>query len=266
MLIFAAHPWAFGWEALAAIGTLALALGTVALAWTTRHLAEESAADLRSQWRPLLLPGEAIHRLQYANSTLRAWIEPDDGPPLVSSFDRRGHQPRLSFIGFAEAFVISAARRAGVKPHRIREGVEAVRESIGVDYALATRRLYVDKAELLVAPEGGVDTEDPEDLEVARNRQIQMTKTVKKQLRHISYGEDGVAATLTLPTFTKTKVIVDPHQAFGAPIISRTGTRIRDIVSLWRADEDLRDIAYDFDLTVAEVQDVIRAQAKPAAA
>jgi uncharacterized protein (DUF433 family) len=219
--------------------------------------------DPRAAWA-IFTVFEASRYLDVPNSTLRAWIEPTDGLPLVSSFDRRGHQPRLSFIGFAEAFVISAARRAGVKPHRIREGVEAVRKSIGVDYALATHRLYVDKAELLVAPEGGVDAEDPEDLEVARTRQIQMTKTVKKQLRHIAYGEDGVAATLTLPTFTTATVIVDPHQAFGAPIISRTGTRVRDIVSLWRADEDLRDIAYDFDLTIEEVQDVIRAQAQRA--
>lgn len=218
--------------------------------------------DPRAAWA-IFTVFEASRYLGVPNSTLRAWIEPTEGPPLVSSFERRGHQPRLSFIGFAEAFVISAARRAGVKPHRIREGVEAVRKSIGVDYALATHRLYVDKAELLVAPEGGVDEEDPSDLEVARNRQIQMTRTVRQQLRHISYGEDGVAATLTLPAFT-TKVIVDPHQAFGAPIISRTGTRIRDVISLWRADEDLRDIAYDFDLTVEEVQDVIRAQAQSA--
>jgi uncharacterized protein (DUF433 family) len=221
--------------------------------------------DPRAAWA-IFTVFEASRYLGVPNSTLRAWIEPTDGLPLVSSFDRRGHQPRLSFIGFAEAFVISAARRAGVRPHRIREGVEAVRKSIGVDYALATHRLYVDKAELLVAPEGGVDAEDPEDLEVARTRQIQMTKTVKKQLRHIAYGEDGVAATLTLPAFTTATVIVDPHQAFGAPIISRTGTRVRDIVSLWRADEDLRDIAYDFDLTVEEVQDVIRAQAQSATA
>jgi uncharacterized protein (DUF433 family) len=225
---------------------------------TTPYLLAED--DPRAAWA-IFTVFEAARYLGLPGSTLRTWIEPDDGPPLVSSFDRRGHQPRLSFIGFAEAFVIAAARRAGVKPHRIREGVEAVRKSIGVDYALATHRLYVDKAELLVAPEGGIDTEDPEDLEVARTRQLQWTQAVKKQLRHISYGEDGVAASLTLPIFTTAQVIVDPHQAFGAPIISRTGTRVRDIVSLWRADEDLRDIAYDFDLTVEEVQDVIRAQA-----
>ncbi len=217
--------------------------------------------DPRAAWAIFTIH-EASQYLHLPYSTLRRWIDPEQGTPLVSTLARRGHLPRLSFIGFAEAFVLTAAKRAGVPPHRIRDGVEAVRASIGVDYALATKRLYVDKAELLVAPEGGTDLDDPADLEVARTRQIQMTRTVKKQLAHISYGSDGIAATLTLPAFEHATVIVDPHEAFGAPIIRRTGTRLRDIVSLWKAHEDVRDIAYDFDLTVTEVEDVVRAQTK----
>jgi uncharacterized protein (DUF433 family) len=220
--------------------------------------------DPRAAWA-IFTVHEASQYLHLPYTTLRRWIEPEHGVPLVSSLLAKGHLPRLSFLGFAEAFVLSAARRAGVPPHRIRDGVEAVRASIGVDYALATKRLYVDKAELLVAPEGGIDIDDPADLEVARTHQIQMTRTVVKQLKHISYGDDGIAATLTLPAFTEATVIVDPHRAFGAPIVRRTGTRIRDIISLWRADEDVQDIAYDFDLTVEEVEDVIGAQAKRSA-
>ncbi|MBV8258444.1 MAG: DUF433 domain-containing protein, partial [Actinobacteria bacterium] len=117
---------------------------------------------------------------------------------------------------------------------------------------------------LLVAPEGGTDPDSPADLEVARSRQIQMTEIVKSDLRHITYGRDGVAQTIELPMFKVARVIVDPHEAFGAPIVSRTGTRIRDILSLYHAREDLRDIAYDFELTVDEVRDVIAAQAASA--
>src|SRR5579872_3639177 len=187
----------------------------------TYHVAQN---DPRAAWG-IFTVHEAAGYLNVPYSTLRGWMSQEPGRPLVSSLQENGHAPRLSFLGFAEAFVIAAARSAGVPPHRIREGVEAVRSSIGVDYALATHRLYVDKAELLVAPEGGVDIADPTDLEVARSRQIQLTRTVVKQLRHISYGTDGIAATLTLPIFKAAKVVVDPHQAFGAPIISRTGTR-----------------------------------------
>lgn len=225
------------------------------------HLAE---TDRRAAW-PIFTVFEASRYLSVPNSTLRTWIYPEHGDPLVSSVAGKPHLPRLTFLGFAEAFVIASARKAGVSPRHIREGVAAVRAEIGVDYALATRRLYHDKTELLVAPEGGTDIGDPDDLEVARNRQLQMTKMVKSDLRHIRYGSDGIAASLALPIFKVARVIVDPHEAFGSPIVSRTGTRIRDILSLHHAGEGLRDIAYDFDLTVEEVEDVISAQEKPSA-
>jgi len=56
-------PWAFGWDALVGIGTLALALGTVGLAAftyvlarRTRDLARSAEQDSRAQWRPVVLP------------------------------------------------------------------------------------------------------------------------------------------------------------------------------------------------------------------
>ncbi|MCX4429606.1 hypothetical protein [Streptomyces mirabilis] len=59
----AVSAWAWGWDALVAIGTgiLAvstggLALFTASLASRTRRLADEGAEDQRAQWRPLLLP------------------------------------------------------------------------------------------------------------------------------------------------------------------------------------------------------------------
>jgi len=217
--------------------------------------------DPRAAW-PIFTVFEAARYLHVPNSTLRTWIFPKHGLPLVTSVAGKAHLPRLTFLGFAEAFVIASARRAGVKPKVIREGVEAVRASIGVDYALATHRLYHDKTELLVAPEGGTALTDPDDLEVARNNQIQMTKMVKGDLKHINYGTDGVAESLELPSYKIARVIVDPHEAFGAPIISRTGTRIRDVLALSKAGEDDRDIAYDFGLKVEEVRDVIGAPEK----
>ena len=185
---------------------------------TNYHLAQD---DPRAAWA-IFTVHEASRYLGVPDSTLRTWIAPEKGRPLVSSLEGRGYLPRLSFIGFAEAFVIAAAKHAGVPATRIRLGVEAVRKSIGVDFALATRRLYVDKAELLVAPEGGVDLDNPSDLEVARTKQIQMTKSVKNQLKDISYGDDGVAATLTLPIFKTTKVVVDRMRPSARPSSAAT--------------------------------------------
>jgi hypothetical protein len=51
-------PWAFGGDALAAFGTLALAAVGFFLAWSTRRLATETATEVHAQWRPILVPVE----------------------------------------------------------------------------------------------------------------------------------------------------------------------------------------------------------------
>jgi hypothetical protein len=50
----------WGWDALVAIGTIALALGTFVLALSTRRAAKASAEDVRSQWRPVIVPGSSV--------------------------------------------------------------------------------------------------------------------------------------------------------------------------------------------------------------
>jgi uncharacterized protein (DUF433 family) len=208
---------------------------------------------------------EAAKYLGLSYTTLRSWVRPDAGKPLVYSLAKEGHYATIPFVGFTEAFVLTAAKRAGMKPHRIRQGVEAVRRDVGLAYALASKRLYIDKTELLVSYALEDEPTEDEDLTVARTRQLQLTETVRNQLELITYGRDDVAETIRLPIFKRTKVIVDPLEAFGQPIVERTGTRVRDVVALFFADEEMEDIAYDFDLERAEVEDIIRAQTKPPA-
>ena len=53
-------PFEWGWDALVAIGTLALAAATVLLAWSTRRLAAATAQDVAAQWRPAITPGKSV--------------------------------------------------------------------------------------------------------------------------------------------------------------------------------------------------------------
>src|SRR5947207_1820977 len=46
--------WAFGWEALVALGTIGLALATTVLAWSTRRVAQATQAEISASWRPVL--------------------------------------------------------------------------------------------------------------------------------------------------------------------------------------------------------------------
>jgi uncharacterized protein (DUF433 family) len=204
---------------------------------------------------------EASSYLGLPYERLRGWVRPDPGEdPLVTAFPKEGHHPVLAFAGFAEAFILSIAYRAGMKPERISANVAAIKAEFkkqgGLDYALASQLLFHDRAELLVTDEHW------EHFVVPRLGQLQLKETVEREL--ITYGDDGFATRVVLPKFKKTRVVVDPGEAFGDPIVERTGARVRDVVNLFYAEEEIEDIAYDFDLTAEEVQDLIRAQTKSA--
>jgi uncharacterized protein (DUF433 family) len=204
---------------------------------------------------------EAAQYVGLPYSTFQSWVKPVGAKlPLITSLDRKGYEASIPFIGLAEAFVLQAARRAGVPRHRIRPGVEAVKAELGLEHALASQVLYTDGAELLVEY-----ASDDDDLEVARTRQRQLTETVKHQLQQISYAGDGYAQRLRLSGFGPAEVLVDPQVAFGDPVVKGAGTRVRDVLERFWAGEGLRAIAYDFDLTEEVVEALLRAQTRPAA-
>lgn len=89
-------PWEFGWEALVALSTLALAAATVLLAWLTSKVARASGEDIRAQWRPLLIGGDP-HQLSR-----------DDGRALHVPIRNAGRGPAI--------FVRTTLDPGGVSP------------------------------------------------------------------------------------------------------------------------------------------------------
>lgn len=233
--------------------------GDAIITRSAEHRLAELPADDPRVSVPLYALAEVAQYLDVPYSTLQSWVRPPGGrAPLVSSFRQQGREASIPFIGLAEAFVLQAARRAGVPRRRIRPGVEAVKEQLGLEHALGTNVLYTDGAELLVKYAAQDD-----DLEVARNRQRQLTETVRDQLQLLTYGSDGYAERLELPQFQAVGVIVDPDVAFGYPVVKESGTRVGDVLDRFWAGESLHDIAYDFGLTEEAVEALVRAQTRP---
>jgi hypothetical protein len=90
------HHSGVDWTALAAVGTLALALVTAWLAVSTRKLARASTADQRAQWRPILAV-DPEGRVDYEDATGQL------------SFNVRN-------VGRGPAFGIRAELRRGPQP------------------------------------------------------------------------------------------------------------------------------------------------------
>jgi uncharacterized protein (DUF433 family) len=209
---------------------------------------------------------EAAAYLGLPGSTLHSWARPGGGAtPLITCFPAHGREATVPFIGFAEAYVLSAFRRAGVPMQRIRPAVEVLSSAIGVDHALASRRLYTDGAEVLYDYAEGERDEELRGLTVLRTGQRQFAEVVRDYLKRITYGDDGWAARVRLPAYRQAEVVVDPRRAFGMPLVVHGSARAEDLVDRFVAGDTLADIAEDFGVPAPEVEDVVRVAARAAA-
>jgi uncharacterized protein (DUF433 family) len=234
---------------------------------TTQRTDEQRLApeDLRVA-RPIFTLRETAGYLGVPKSTIHEWARPPgEREPLITVFPRHGREATVPFVGFAEAYVLSAFRKAGVPLQRIRLAVEVLSREIGIQHALASDHLYTDGAEVLFdyASERGDD--DLLELVVVRTGQRQFSELVRDLLQRISYGTDGWASKVRLPAYGRADVVVDPHVAFGLPIVVHGGARVEDLVDRFLAGDTIDYIADDFGVPVAEVEDIIRVSTRTAA-
>lgn len=225
------------------------------IATTATHLPPLSSGDPRRA-RALFTLQETAAYLDLPASTLHAWARPSDAAPLVTVFPRAGRTATVPFVGFAEAYVLSALRRAGVPMQRIRPAVARLESEIGLEHALASKRVYTDGAELVF--DYAEESDDEAMLAVVRTGQRQFEQIIRGYLERITYGSDGWAARLRLPAYATAEVVVDPSQAFGQPLVVHGGARVEDLVDRFQAGDGLDEIAHDFAVPRNEVEDVIR--------
>jgi uncharacterized protein (DUF433 family) len=175
----------------------------------------------------------------------------------------------LPFITVAEAMVLAAIRDQGVPMQRIRPAVDALRRELGVEHALATKRLYTDGAEVLLdyAERAGqtVEADAARELVVIRSGQRVFTEVVEGYLRRISFAADGWAERLAPPQYRDGEVIVDPRFSFGQPTFVRGRARVSDVLERFWAGEDLTAVALEFGVPLAHVEDVVRVASRAAA-
>ncbi len=152
---------------------------------------------------------------------------------------------------------------------RIRPALRALELEIGLDHALASRRLYTDGAELLY--DYAARQADPRESQLVmrlvsiRSGQGVFMETVMDFLQRIEYASDGYAVRVGAPAFAKAEVIVDPERSFGSPIFARGGCRVDDVLQRFWAGESLRDLVEEFGVPLDQLEDVLRVTSRRAA-
>jgi len=172
-------------------------------------------------------------------------------------------QPVIPFVGLAESMVLAAFRRTGVSLQHVRRAIPLLEEKVGVEHALASRRLYTDGAAILFdfAHKGPFDSQAAEALSgltrVVDGQRV-FAETVRDYLRRITYADDGWAARLVLPYGDRDLLQVRADKAAGRPLFVRGGAPLDAVVSRWRAGDRLAVLAADFEVPLDDLEDALQ--------
>ena len=177
--------------------------------------------------------------------------------PASSSRD-----PSIPFGGLAEGLALTAFRRAGVPLQRIRPALDALQRELGIDHALASKRLFTDGAEVLYDYADRTRQADVaqgvRELVVVRSGQRVFTEVVDRYLRLVEHAPDGWAARLRLPSYERAEVVIDPEVNFGQPYFAGAGVQVAAVLERWWAGEPLAELADDFGIPVEQIEDAAR--------
>lgn len=210
---------------------------------------------------PMYSQSEVAQIVRASTSTVQRWAtgyaSGAHRQPAVLSGIVRGRGYTVPFVGLSEAFVLNAFRKAGLPLQRIRPAVEALKEGMGLDYALASDRLAHDGAEILMrSPDSG-----DQRLVVVRNGQAVFNEVVEDYLQYIDFGDAGYVRSIQLPQYTDLRVAVQPTLNGGRPSIAARGIAVDDVLDRVRAGEPPSEVAADFGIAHDDVMYLNRAAA-----
>lgn len=184
---------------------------------------------------------------------------------MVTDLRAPSGEATIPFIGLAEGFVLAAIRRQGVPLQRIRPALKVLQRELGLEHALASRRLYTDGAELLFDYAMTTGDQSARDLVVIRHGQRVFSDVVEHYLKRVTFADDGFAARLRLPQYEVAEVIVDPRFGFGQPTFVHGRARLADALSRFWAGESLATVAQEFGVPEPDLEDAVRVASRRAA-
>lgn len=204
----------------------------------------------------LLDISDAARFLGVPRTTLQRWAHGAAGePPLLDVLQVPRPRAQVTFIALAEAHVLEALRRAGVRTGRIRPALQRLAEEFGHRHVLVARELATDGIDVLwdfSRSREGADLMD------GRTGQLVLRGIVGDYVHYLTWAEDGYPRRLELPHCQPSRVLVDPYRAFGQPVFAGSRTRVRDVASMLAAGEDAQVVADEHGVSVEEVRTAAR--------
>jgi len=206
----------------------------------------------------------AAHYLALPPATLSSWVRGRTYPttsgrghskPLIKLPDPR--QPFLSFTNLVEAHVLKAIRRHhGLAMQKVRPALDHLENRLQVEHPLAHEQLLTDGVSLFVERFGRL-------VNLSERGQLAVRELLSTYLHRIVHDSTGFA--LRLYPFSRSEtagdpcvVVVDPRISFGRPVIDGTSVRTDVVASRLKAGESIQELADDYGVESAKIEEAIR--------
>ena len=202
---------------------------------------------------------EAAALIDVPVSTLHKWTKgrtfPTKNGARTSAAIIVTPMPRfLSFTNIVEAHILAGLRKEKIALERIRRAVTFVDKYFKLKHALASQQFETDGVDLFIARlDGGI-------INASRGGQDAMRAILKTHLRRVEYEHGRAIRLFPLHRDAAPKlVVIDPHRAFGRPVLDGTSVPIEDIFSRWKRGESFKQLASDYEVAQSDIEEALRA-------
>ena len=211
---------------------------------------------------PAYTVAEAAHYLSVPAATIRYWsVGQGEYEPLIVV--PRSSPTLLSFLNLTELHILAAIRRKHVVAMpKIRRAIEYLKENV-LDvsdrlHPLISCKLETDGLDLFIEQYGQL-------INISQGGQTAMRTLISAALTRIARDPQGIPIKLypfTRPTIqdVPSMVVIDPALAAGRPVIAGTGLATQVISERWSAGESVKELAYDYARTEAEIEEALRCE------
>ena len=221
---------------------------------------EHRHADLRD--RPAYGLAEAARYLKLPVATLRSWILGRAYPrrdavatfhPLIKPARRQ--PPTLSFYNLIEAHVLRSLRTEhGVAIREVRKAIRYAERTLQIERLLLSNDLRTHAGKVFLDEYGKL-------IDLSASGQLAMRRLLEEHLERVEWDQWKFPVRLypyvaAQPTSAR-PIAIDPAIAFGRPVVLRAGVSTEAIAGRIDAGERVADVAEDYDLTPAEIEDAV---------
>ncbi|MDB5819081.1 MAG: hypothetical protein JWQ11_2721 [Rhizobacter sp.] len=216
------------------------------------------STDSKHAWkRRLFLPAYAVKEAaRYAKvtpQTLLNWQKAS--PASMAAVARRAKGDSLSYMQLVEVAFVASLRAAGVKLIDIRNARDYMSSKLKAEFPFAEHRFKTDGQDILMElPEFESGASKGKLVKVNRGGQLAWAEIVERKFEEFDY-QKGLAIRWKVGG-SESPIQIDPRVSFGAPAVAGIATWA--IAGRAQCGESLDDIADDFSITVAEVEDALK--------